>query len=113
MLDERVRLEFILKMINNIEQIVARHNGVVAVLKDEIEARPAVLMAFLQIGETLSKLSPAACFDLDLDIRGAYGVRNFIAHDYMGVDLALIESLIRTTLPDLKAKIFRCLQNAR
>ncbi|WNL28713.1 DUF86 domain-containing protein [Arcobacter cryaerophilus gv. pseudocryaerophilus] len=36
------------------------------------------------------------------DIKGAYEVRNFIAHDYMGVDIGLIEYILRDKLPELK-----------
>ncbi|MGJ0299366.1 DUF86 domain-containing protein [Aliarcobacter cryaerophilus] len=36
------------------------------------------------------------------DIKGAYEVRNFIAHDYMGVDIGLIEYILREKLPELK-----------
>lgn len=41
------------------------------------------MMAFLQIGETLNKLQNTyETLNID-DIKGAYEVRNFIAHDYM------------------------------
>ncbi len=36
------------------------------------------------------------------DIRGAFAVRNFIAHDYEGVNMALIEGVIRSYLPKIK-----------
>ena len=36
------------------------------------------------------------------DIKGAYEIRNFIAHDYMGVDIGLIEYILREKLPELK-----------
>jgi 3-hydroxymyristoyl/3-hydroxydecanoyl-(acyl carrier protein) dehydratase len=34
------KAEFILKMLDNIETILERHNGIVAALSDEVEARP-------------------------------------------------------------------------
>jgi uncharacterized protein with HEPN domain len=43
--------------------------------------------------------------DLEKDARGSYDVRNFIAHDYMGVDVGLIEIIIRNHLPILKEKV--------
>lgn len=103
----RAKAEFILKMLDNIETIIARHNGIVAALSDEVEARPAILMAWLQIGETLIKIDPAvlAQFDLETDAKGSYDVRNFIAHDYMGVDLGLVETITRNHLPVLREKI--------
>lgn len=40
-----------------------------------------------------------------IDNKGAYDVRNFIAHDYLGVDLGLVEGVVRDYLPTLKIKI--------
>ena len=39
------------------------------------------------------------------DIKGAYAVRNFIAHDYEGVDLAFIENILRFKIQELKKDI--------
>lgn len=107
----RAKAEFILKMLTNIQTIIVRHNGIVAALSDEIEARPAILMAWLQIGETLNKIDPdvLAQFGLEIDAKGSYDVRNFIAHDYMGVDLGLVEIITRNHLPVLSEKISRML----
>ena len=96
------KLNFIVENISNIEEIIKRHDGIVNALKDKVEARPAILMAFLQIGETLNKLQNTyETLNID-DIKGAYEVRNFIAHDYMGVDIGLIEYILREKLPELK-----------
>ena len=95
------KLNFIVENISNIEEIIKRHDGIVNALKDKVEARPAILMAFLQIGETLNKLQNTyETLNID-DIKGAYEVRNFIAHDYMGVDIGLIEYILREKLPEL------------
>lgn len=101
------KCEFVLRMIENIYTISERHNGIVAALSDEIEARPAILMALLQIGETINKLDIELLrnFGLESEAKGAYDVRNFIAHDYLGVDLGLVESIIREYLPALSEKI--------
>ena len=99
------KLNFIVENISNIEEIIKRHDGIVNALKDKVEARPAILMAFLQIGETLNKLQNTY-ETLNIDaIKGAYEVRNFIAHDYMGVDIGLIEYILREKLPELKNTI--------
>lgn len=101
------KCEFVLKMIDNINTIAKRHGGIVSALSDDIESRPAILMALLQIGETINKLDIELLkkFGLDNEAKGAYDVRNFIAHDYLGVDLGLIESVIRDYLPILEGKI--------
>ncbi len=88
-------------MIGNIEVIVQRHGGLVRALEDEQEGRLALLMCLEQIGETMRKLRTpeiVSRFDAD-DIKGAYDVRLFIAHDYEGVNLALIERIFREKIP--------------
>ena len=78
-----------------------------AALTDEAEGRAAILMALMQIGETLNRLADPALKERlgQEDIQGAYNVRNFIAHDYEGVNLALVELICREKLPELKQKI--------
>jgi uncharacterized protein with HEPN domain len=39
------------------------------------------------------------------DIKGSYELRNFIAHDYEGVNLSLIENIIRINLDILEEKL--------
>jgi len=101
------KIEFILKMISNIETIIKRHGNITKALKDEIEARPAILMALMQIGESLRKIDDDILekYELLNEKKGAYCVRNFIAHDYEGVDLGLIDAILRENLPNLKEKM--------
>ena len=101
------KIEFILKMISNIEIIIKRHGNITNALEDIIEARPAILMALMQIGESLKKIDDDILekYELLSEKKGAYSVRNFIAHDYDGVDLGLIDAIIRENLPELKNKI--------
>lgn len=102
---DAAKLAFILEMIEDVEFICQRHGGVISALEDR-EGKPAILMSLLQIGETLKKISDET-LKSELPIQGAYGVRNIIAHDYEGVDLALIENLIKTFLPELKQLLNR------
>lgn len=67
----------------------------------------ATLMCLLQIGETLNKLENNYDELQKEDIKGSYDVRNFIAHDYEGVNKSLIEGIIRFHLPKLKEVIFK------
>lgn len=100
-----LKLEFILQMIDDIEYIVSQHAGVTDALADRI-SKPAILMSLLQIGETLGKMSfqnPT----LAEYAKGAYNVRNFIAHDYEGVNIAIIENIIRNLLTPLKDEILK------
>lgn len=103
----KIKVEFALKMIDNIERIIAKHGTIFTVLQDELEARPAVLMALMQTGEALKKIDIEILekYDLLTESKGVYSVRNFIAHDYEGVDLGLMESTLRYNLPILKEKL--------
>ena len=100
------KAEFILEMIERIEMIVARHGGVVKTLED-IEGEMAILMAIAQIGETLQKIDDELLdrYDLLRDKEGADYTRNYIVHEYEGVDLALIEHILKEHIPILKRKI--------
>ena len=101
------KIEFILQMISNIETIIQRHGNITNALEDIVEAKPAILMALMQIGESLKKIDDDILkkYELLNEKKGAYSVRNFIAHDYDGVDLGLIDAIIRENLPSLKEKM--------
>ena len=102
----KIKAEFILEMIERIEIIVSRHNGIINSLND-IEGQMAILMAIAQIGETLKKIDNNVLQKYDLldDKEGAYYTRNYIVHDYEGINLAYIENIIRVYIPKLKKKI--------
>ena len=97
------RLEFVLEMIEDIEFNINKCGSISSALNDRIH-KAALLMSLLQIGETLNKVESEEFKNL-LPIKGAYDVRNFIAHDYEGVNLALIESILRNSIPDLRITI--------
>lgn len=101
------KIEFILEMIENIEVVCKRHRGVSEALDDEVEGRAAILMFLLQIGESLKKIDTdnLSQYNLAGEIQGAYNVRNFIAHDYEGVNIAVIEEILKDNLPELKTKM--------
>jgi uncharacterized protein with HEPN domain len=108
----RIKAEFILEMIERIEKIVKRHGGIVNTLND-FEGEIAVLMAVAQIGETLKKIDDniLSRFDLIEDKEGAYYTRNYIVHDYEGVNLAFIERIIREYIPKLKNKMNKIVES--
>lgn len=69
-------------------------------------------MHLASIAEQFSKIkdkSLLANFN-DENVKGAINTRNFIAHDYEGVNLPIIEFIIRDTLPTLKNEITSILQ---
>ena len=97
------KLDFIVEKIDDIESFKARYKSIEDLLND-VMGYDATLMSLLQIGETLNKLREETFAD-KLPIKGTYDVRNFIAHDYEGVNKMIIEDIIRTQLPKLKQTI--------
>lgn len=86
--------------------------GIVKALDDEKMTRPAIMMHLTSIAEQFSKIKDQELlkkFD-DEDVKGAINTRNFIAHDYEGVNLPIIEFIIRDRLPVLKLEIVIILQ---
>lgn len=106
------KTKFILKMIDNIKKIIKKHDGIVKALEDELEAQPAILMDLLQIGESINGIDKEVLKKYELldDAKGSYNVRNFIAHDYERVNLAIIETILRENLEELETKIFNMLK---
>jgi len=104
----QAKVEFVLEMIDNIDEIICRHHGIVKTLED-FEGQMAVLMGLSQIGETLKKFDDMLVkrYDLEDDRDGAYYTRNYIVHDYEGVDLGFIENILRNYLPELKEKLLK------
>lgn len=97
-------LTFILEKITDLENYILKYDKVSLLLADKMGI-DASFMCLLQIGETLNKLNQQYDVLNKEDIKGSYDVRNFIAHDYMGVDLGFIEAVIRERLPILKKNI--------
>lgn len=99
----KVRVETIIKYIEDIEYIVATYGSVVLTLEHRI-GKHSLLMCLMQIGENLNKLN-SSNEEIKKASQGAYAVRNFIAHDYEGVNLALIENIVRNLLKPLKQEL--------
>jgi len=101
------RIETIIEKINLILEIVDESNGIVAALSDIKLKRPAILMHLIAMAEQFEKLKNDAAFELlshfdREDLKGSYDIRNFIAHDYEGINLPIIEMIIREKLPHIK-----------
>lgn len=79
-------------------------------MQDEKEKQPAIIMHFISIKEQLQKIQDSndiqilSIFDKE-EIRGLSAVRNIASHDYEGLNLEIIESIIRVNLPIIKDKI--------
>ncbi len=104
---DKQRLEVILRKIVMIEEIIESFGFVSKALEDEKLAKPAIMMHLTAIAEQFSKLKDKIVIDQfdEKDIKGAIATRNFIAHDYDGVNLSFIEVVIRERLPVVKSII--------
>ena len=94
--------------IEMIEDIVSEKGSIITSLEDEKHSKPAILMHLIAIAEQFQRLQDAMEFEIlskfdKEDIRGAFAVRNFIAHDYEGVDLYIVEDVINKRLPIIKS----------
>ena len=98
------RVENILKKVTFIENIVKEKGSVIEALEDEQSARAAILMHLTAIAEQFDKLLHGGELEIlshfeKQDIKGSYELRNFIAHDYEGIDFCIVEEVIKERLP--------------
>ncbi|MBU0632584.1 DUF86 domain-containing protein [bacterium] len=101
------KVYLILEKIDYIEQIVQKSGTITQALEDYVTNRPAILMHLTAIAEQFNKLKKEHADDIlsafdDNDVKGMYDVRTYIAHDYEGVNLAIVEWIIRNGLPKFK-----------
>ncbi len=101
------KIYLILEKIEYIEEIVSNAGSITNALHDLTTYRPAILMHLTSIAEQFDKIKKSSnntfleYFEAD-DLKGIYDVRNYIAHDYEGFNLAIIEWIIRHILPKFK-----------
>jgi len=101
------RIEIIKKKIDFIHNIVDEKGSVVKALEDEQNARASILMHLTSIAEQFDKLLHSGELEVlshfeKQDIKGSYELRNFIAHDYEGIDFHIVEDVILERLPQIK-----------
>jgi uncharacterized protein with HEPN domain len=99
------KLQFVNEKIDDLYEYKQDFKSIENLLNSKI-GFDATNMCIMQIGETLNKLS----IDVqekysDLPIKESYLTRNYIAHDYEGVNKHIIELIIREQLPKLKLYI--------
>lgn len=102
-----VRVKTVEKKINFIEAIVREKGSVTIALEDEQNSRASILMHLTSIAEQFDKLMHNGELDVlsyfeKEDIKGSYDLRTFIAHNYEGVDLYIVEDVIKQRLPIMK-----------
>jgi len=104
------KLEFVIEKIDDLISYKNEFKGIEALLNSKI-GFDATNMCIMQIGETLNKLSQVTISKYSsLPIKESYLTRNYIAHDYEGVNKHIIEMIIREQLPQLKLDILNIIE---
>jgi uncharacterized protein with HEPN domain len=102
--NDKKRILFILSKIDDLNSYKNEYGSITKLLESKL-GLDAALMCLMQIGENINKLDNQYK-DLDEnDIKGAYNVRNFIAHDYEGINIAIIEDIMRIYIPKLEISL--------
>ncbi|NKQ40903.1 MAG: DUF86 domain-containing protein [Sulfurovum sp.] len=99
----------ILEKIEYIEQNIHSSGSIYHALSDQATARPAILMLLTGVAEQFIKLkqhqdTKLLSFFAEEELKGMQDIRNFIAHDYDGIELSIIEWLLHNALPKLKVQ---------
>ncbi len=107
------RLQFAIEKIDDIFTYKAEYKTIENLLNAKL-GFDATNMCIMQIGETLNKLSNEIQQNYkELPIRESYLTRNYIAHDYEGVNKLIIEMIIREQLPLLKEQLNKIIDEIR
>ncbi|MEK7597028.1 MAG: DUF86 domain-containing protein [Patescibacteria group bacterium] len=110
--DNLLFLDHILEAINNIESYIKDTNSQEEFVADK-KTRDAVLRSFQVIGEAANNLNEDFLnTQTDIEWEKVIGMRNFIIHEYFGVDLKIVWDTIKDDLPTFKENIKKLLQKA-
>jgi len=105
--DERKYLLHILECIQRIKENVA---GGRSAFDASHMIQDAVLRNLQVIAESTKRLSdPLKATHPQFDWRGIAGFRNFLVHDYLGVDLGIVWKVVTEDVPKLKAVVLQML----
>ncbi|MBZ5676042.1 MAG: DUF86 domain-containing protein [Acidobacteriia bacterium] len=107
MKDDRKYLLHILECIQRIEEDVS---GGRSAFDSSHMIQDAVLRNLQVIAESTKRLSdPLKATHPDFDWGGIAGFRNFLVHDYLGVDLGIVWKVVSDDVPKLKALMLQML----
>jgi uncharacterized protein with HEPN domain len=109
MKDEKILLEFILEAIDRIRSFTEA--GEKAFYED-VKTQDAVLRNFQTIGQAADDISDdTQDAHSEIEWGDIIGFRNVIVHDYLGLDLPTVWSIIAKELPPLREKITSLLES--
>lgn len=96
--------------INNIEEYTFGITDINDLLNDH-KTYDAVLMNFIVLGEAVNRISEEIKNQkTDIAWKDINGFRNFIAHDYFGIDNNIVWAAIHYNLPILKEQLKKILE---
>ncbi len=108
MKDEKILLEFILEAIDRILRFT--EEGETTFYQD-VKTQDAVLRNFQTIGQASDDISDETQLaHPEIEWGDIIGFRNVIVHDYLGLDLPTVWSIIAEELPPLREKIKRLVE---
>jgi uncharacterized protein with HEPN domain len=109
-ISDKIRLQHILDAIQNIEDFSL--NKTKDDFYNDLMYRFSVERQLEIIGEAANNISsPVQILYSDISWEKIISFRNFLAHEYFGLDLELIWGIIIDNLPQLKIDIQQILQN--
>jgi len=102
------KLKLIIEKIELIEEIVEDFSAISLALKDKKMGKPSITMHLISMAEQFNRLKNNGAYEIlskfdQKDLKGSYDIRNFIAHDYEGVNLMIVEMVVREKLPKIKS----------
>ena len=105
------KLQFILEKIDDAISYKNSYKSIEELLNSKM-GFDATNMCIMQVGETLNKLSEEFVAKYNyLPVKESYLTRNYIAHDYEGVNKYIIEVIIKEHFVQLKLDIENILKN--
>lgn len=100
-----IRLEMILKYIDDISKITDKHGSIDEALND-MEGQYALSMLLIQIAETANKITTEKILSY-LPKNEIISFRNRIVHNYEGTDWKIVKKIILESIPELKDIIIK------
>jgi uncharacterized protein with HEPN domain len=79
---------------------------------DDDMAVDAIAKRVEEIGEVAKRLTPDALATMPgVDWRGVKGIRDVMAHDYLDIEIDVLDDVVADYLPGLRAEIIRSLSD--
>ena len=99
------QLQAILKYCKDIGDFIDLYGSSETSFSDNIPLQYSCVFALMQIGEHVKRLSPELKDEHpEIDWKNAAGMRDFIAHSYMDINVSKVRSTILDKIPYLEEK---------